>query len=51
MKKDSGWTVAHEAAYYNRLPEEFDRLDLVDKSGTTVRKVAFEAWLYKGTRR
>jgi hypothetical protein len=42
LAADKGWTVAHEAAMYGRLPENFDiRLwSMVDSTGVTVAKVA-----------
>ena len=33
---EKGWTIAHEAAKYNNLPENFNQYYLSDNDGTTV---------------
>lgn len=33
---ETGWTVAHEAALFGNLPEDFEHMEMADKKGTTV---------------
>ena len=37
---EDGWTVAHAAVYFNRLPVDFNRWNLADKDGLTVAHFA-----------
>jgi hypothetical protein len=42
LADNNGWTVAHEAANWGNLPEDFNRFDLEDNDGKTVRNAVNE---------
>jgi hypothetical protein len=36
LADESGWSVAHEAALFGNLPEDFPHMEMADKKGVTV---------------
>lgn len=40
FEPDTGWTVAHEAAFWGHLPDNFNQWNLTDYNGITVADVA-----------